>query len=104
MRLWEAACLGLARIWERGSRYPTSKSQFRNWTPNLTAIQELTPPRVGCFRGSALTALSNRRTQMKTMFLTLAAVLGLARCTPSLIPAAHASKVQRMLRQSQAPG
>jgi hypothetical protein len=30
---------------------------------------------------------------MKTMFLTLAAILGLAVGTASLIPAAHASKV-----------
>ena len=31
---------------------------------------------------------------MKTMFLTLAAVLGVAFVTASLIPAAHASNVQ----------
>lgn len=60
-------------------------------------------PRVDCFRGSAFTALSNRRTQMKTMFLTLAAVLGLALGTASLIPAAHASNVQ-LYPPSEAPG
>ena len=40
---------------------------------------------------------------MKTMFLALAAVLGLALGTASLIPAAHASNVQ-LYPPSQAPG
>jgi len=37
------------------------------------------------------TSRTNRRTTMKSMFLTLAAVLGLALGTASLIPAAHAA-------------
>jgi hypothetical protein len=45
------------------------------------------------FRGVAIAALTNRRMTMKTMFLTLAALLGLAIGVTSLSPAAHASKV-----------
>jgi hypothetical protein len=37
------------------------------------------------------TSRNNRRTTMKTMFLTLAAVLGFALGTASLTPAAHAA-------------
>lgn len=40
---------------------------------------------------------------MKTMFLTLAAVLGIALGTASLIPAAHASNVQ-LYAPTQADG
>jgi hypothetical protein len=50
-------------------------------------------PTVGCYRGAAFATLTNRRMTMKTMFLTLAAVLGFAIGTASLIPAAHASRV-----------
>jgi hypothetical protein len=39
-------------------------------------------------------ARTTRRMTMKTTFLTLAAVLGLALGTASMIPAAHASNVQ----------
>jgi hypothetical protein len=40
---------------------------------------------------------------MKTMFLALAAVLGLAIGTASLIPAAHASRIY-LSQPSDAPG
>jgi hypothetical protein len=43
--------------------------------------------------GRLSATLTNRRTTMKTMFLTLAAVVGLALGTASLMPAAHASQV-----------
>jgi hypothetical protein len=40
---------------------------------------------------------------MKTIFLTLAAIVGLALGTASLIPAAHASNIQ-LYPPSEAPG
>jgi hypothetical protein len=42
---------------------------------------------------------TNRRT-MKTMFLTLAAVLGFALGTATLIPTAHASRVYQQAPQT----